>query len=221
MNKYVYFLTAVFLLASCSHTDPAIKYPNIIADIDPYPVGTISASREKAFSSQITGTTIDVIFYPRENAVALEFYAGTAQYRQIWNEAGRQCFIDALSRYKEDFENKNLVNKNNKTRSKYGKLKGQFQWKPLKFSSTYRSAPAIELGYCFKDNTPYFSIYQRKADELSCSNKEGITESPSFPLFFTRAQGEELAQLFNQTFLLESLTGKESQNKSEVTRDEY
>ena len=212
---------ASMLFFSCSHTDPAAKYPNMAANIDPFSLGKISASLEQALSSRLKETSIDVIFYPRENEVALEWKHSSTLYRQIWSEAGRQQFTAALNRYKEDFAGQKLVTKYEKSRAAYGKVKGRFQWKPLTISPTYRASPYFELGYRFRDNAPYFSVHQKTAKEESGANKNAISESPQFSVYFTRAEGEELAKLFDSAFLAESLKDKSPLPAAGSNRDEY
>ena len=222
MKKYVCLCAAALLYVSCSNMS-APKYPNMVANIDPFSLGSINASLNQILSSKLKETAVEVIFYPRENEVVLEFQDGLTYHRQFWNEPGRELFIKAVSRYKEDFANQKLLTTFNKSRAAYGKVKGRVEWKPLKFSATYRASPFIEVGYRFVDNTPYFSTHQLKAKEESDANGRGnITESQQFVMYFSRAQCEELARLFDQAFLLESLPDtipKEASGTSD--RDDY
>ena len=80
----------------------------MIADIDPFTIETIYVTFDAFFSSKLKETKVDVIFYPRENLVALEFRHELVRYRQFWDQAARKLFIDALALYKEDFAAKNL-----------------------------------------------------------------------------------------------------------------
>ena len=219
MKNYLYFCAAALLFISCQ-TDPALKYPNMIANIDPFQIGSVNASLDRTFSSQLKEVTMNVIFHPRENEVSLEFSNDMSQYQQFWNKAARQLFKEALNRYEEDFSNKNLTTKYNKSRGVYGRVKGKFYWKTLKISSTYRSTPHFELGYRFRNDTPYFSAYQRTAKEESGANRQGISESPSYSIYFTRAQGEELSKLFDDAFLLELIADKIPASTGS-DRDEY
>jgi len=220
MKKLMLSGAVLFLCLSCGHTDPALKYPNMVADLDPFSLGTVNASLDKMFSSDVKGTVVEVIFYPRTNEVALNFNQSPAEYWQFWNEPGRQRFIEALDGYKDDFDNQRLVTKYSKSRAVYGKVKGRSEWKTLKFSSTYRSSPSIELGYRFRDGAPYFSVCQNRAKEESKSNKS-ILESNLFSIYFTRAQGAELAKLFDKVFLLESIAGKARPPSIDSSRDVY
>jgi hypothetical protein len=219
--KFFLLICAALLCFSCGHIDTASKYPQMVADIDPYPVGTVNASFDRMFSSKVKQNEMNVIFYPRENQVALEFKHELINYWQFWDEAGRQLFIDALDRYKTDFANRNLVIKYNKSRSVYGKLKGRTEWQSFKFATVNRASPAMELGYRFRDNSPYFSVLQRTAKEESGNNSGNNIESQQFSIYFTRAQADELAAIFDKTYLTETLSGRVIPESGEPGRDVY
>ena len=201
--KFIYLCAAVLFLASCSSTNRAEK--KMLANTDPYTIGSVIISTDPAFSSSLKDSEIEVIFDPRENEVILSFSLGMAQHRQIWNEEGRKLFIDALAKYKEDFANQRLNSKDRKSGSIYGRAKGKFQWQPMKISATYYASPFYDLGYRFKENSPFFTIYQIQSAETGHSNS-GITKSPQYYIYFTRAEAEELARVFDQAFLLRTLS---------------
>jgi hypothetical protein len=192
----------------------------MLADVDPFSIGSVNASFDKLFSSDVAVADVEVIFYPRNNEVALGFKFETFQYWQFWDETGRQQFIEALNRYKEDYANQKLVTNYNKSEAIYGKAKGRCEWKTLVISGVYRASPLIELGYRFRGNSPYFSTHQMAAKEETGINPSGVSESRPVAMYFTRAQGEDLARLFGQAFLLELLGGNQ-QSETEPGRDFY
>jgi hypothetical protein len=169
----------------------------------------------------VATTDVEVIFHPRKNEVALEFRYETIRYWQFWDEEGRKQFIEALNRYKDDFANQELSTSYGKSRAIYGKTKGRCEWKTLSISAIYRSSPVIELGYRFKSGSPYFSTHQMRAKEETGKNPEGISESVPFAMYFTRSQGDDLARLFDQAFLLELLGGMAKQGETYNSRDVY
>ena len=202
--KKLALIVAAFACFSCAGADPAQKYPNMIANLDPVQLGSIEASFDLMFSTKLKSSAINVVFIPRENAVALEFRHDLIRYRQFWNQNARLYFIEALNRYNEDFTAKNLVYKYSKSRAAYGKTKGGLEWENFKFSSTYKSSPIFELGYRFRGQSPYFAVMQRSAkDEKGNTGGKAPMESSAFAMYFTKAQGEALAQLFRQDYLLE------------------
>jgi len=214
MRKMCRVMCAVLaaLSFSCGSVKSAANNPPLIADLDPFSLGSVNVWLDKTFSSQLKETAVEVVFIPRKNEVTLEFRHEMLTYRQFWNEAARQHYIEALSRYKEDFENKKLITGSNKTRTVYGKHSSYFEWETFKYSATYSSLPTVELGYRFNGNAVYFTVLQRSASETNSTNP---MESSQLTMHFTRAQAEELAKLFDQDYLLE-LAGSVQETLSPV-----
>jgi len=227
MKKTVIILVAVFVCFSCTSMDLATRYPNMVADLDPFSVGTTNAAFDQLFSSKQKTRDIKVIFDPRENIVVLEFRHELIRYRQFWNQAARQRFAEAVEKYKDDFDNERLINKYNKTRSVYGRFRGQIEWETFKYTSTYKASPSFELGYRFKSKVrPYFTVLQRSAKEETGIMSGSNLESKQFAMYFTRPQADKLVAFFDQNFLLEmvgvNLNGEPAvSNEDEVEADEY
>jgi len=202
MRKMCRVMCAVLavLFFSCGSVKPAVDNPSMIADIDPFSLGSVNVWLDKMFSSQLKETDAAVVFIPRKNEVTLEFRHESITYRLFWNEEARQHYIKALSRYMEEFENKKLVSGSRKTQSIYGKHPSYFEWETFSFSATYSSSPVVELGYRFNENAVYFTILQRPAKEETGKSPR---DSSQFTVYFSRAQAENLAKLFDQTYLLE------------------
>lgn len=197
----------VLLLLSCATADPRNKYPDMVADMDPFAVGAIEAAFDRMFSSNLAKADIEVIFYPRYNTVALSFRYQAVRYRQFWDAADRKLFADALDSYKIDYAERNLINKYRKTRSIYGKTKGQLEWETFKFSKTHLSYPSIEFGYRIRGDKPYFATLTRSAqEEPGSGDNSTLVDNSQINMYFTRAQAEELANIFEQSFLMEMLT---------------
>jgi hypothetical protein len=82
----------------------------------------------------------------------------------------------------------------------------------------------IELGYYFRDRAPFFAITQLEAHyESPTFFRDDDMISPEIPIFFTRAQAEELAEFFSQDFLqtLAPDIRPSSRIPSEVIPDSY
>jgi hypothetical protein len=210
------------LFVSCGAVDPARRYPNMVADMNPVSVGTIEAEFDRMFSSKLRKSAINVIFYPRENTVALEFKYEFVTYRQFWDPAGRLQFAGALEQYKADYAAHNLIDKYGKTRAAYGKTKGKVEWETFKFTTTYRSFPVLETGYRFRMKAPYFSVLQHSApDESGMGGDRGKLESLQINLYFTRAQAEELVRIFDQEHLLSFVDIAPAPEAAEDLEEDY
>jgi hypothetical protein len=209
----------ILLVLSCNTLDPlSKKYPNMIANVDPFSVGTVGAQFDRSFSSKVNKVELEAIFHPRRNAVALEFRHEFVTYRQFWDEAARKQFAASLELYKRDFEDRKLVNNYRKTRAVYGKVKGRLEWVTFKFTKTRVSEPIIEIGYRFKENAAFFTILMRSAKEIL---NEGESTSPmdsqQLYMYLTRAQADELVSILDQSHLLELLEMK----TGPIITDEY
>jgi hypothetical protein len=189
---------------SCTTADPARKFPDMVADRDPLTVGTIEAQFDRTFSSRLAMLEIKTIFYPRLNSVALEFRHEFITYRQFWSEEARKQFAAALELYKADYEARNLQTRYNRTRGIYGKVKGRVEWETFSgITQTRQSSPTIEFGYRFRNNSPFFAVNMNSAKEDKTSGpSQQRVDSSQVIMYFTRAQADYLARLFDQAHLM-------------------
>jgi hypothetical protein len=201
-------LTAIFVTLSCGTVDYAKKYPNMVANADPVSAGTTEVQFNRFLSSKVNKSEIEVIFYPRLNAVALEFRHELIRHRQFWDAQGRKQFAQSLDLYKDDYEAHNLVDRYRKTRALYGKVPVRVEWEAFKYNKTRIAYPTIEIGYCFKEGMPFFTTLMRSAkEEADYGDSSPRGESAQISMFFTRAQADELVKLFDQDYLM-GLLGK-------------
>jgi hypothetical protein len=210
-------LATAAVLLSCTTTDTV--NPNMVADMDPVSVGMAEAEFDKMFSSKLEKSEIEAIFYPRLNSVALKFRYQAITYRQFWDLAARTDFVTALERYKSDYEDRNLDDKYRKTKAIYGKTKGRVEWEAFKIAKTRSAHTSYEIGYRFKEKRPFFTI-------LMLSGKEEKSESSpmssqQITMYFTRAQAEELAALFDQLFLLKMIGMQDQEDSGQDSGDKY
>lgn len=209
-------MAAFFTLACNTTIDYAKKYPHMVANADPVSAGMIEAEFDRIFSSKLNKVEIEVIFYPRLNAVALEFRYELIRYRQFWDEAARQQFAAALELYKADYAAQKLVDRYKKTRAIYGKVTGRTEWEAFKYTKTRVAYPVTELGYRFREEMPFFSTLMRSAREESddTDNSQQLN-SQQINMYFTRAQADDLVRLFDQSHLMGLLEEKASPKSDE------
>jgi hypothetical protein len=201
--------TAIFLIA-CGTVPYSKKSPPMVANVDPFSVGTVKAVFDRFLSSELAEIEIEVIFYPRLNAVALEFRHEFITHRQFWDEAARKQFAVALERYKEDYTARTLIDRHKKTRSAYGRVQGRTEWQSFKFSKNHLAFPPIELGYRFRNGAPFFTTFMRsiREEKDSSDDNQPVNSSP-VTMYFTRAYADELVKLFDQAYLM-GLLGDQS-----------
>ena len=220
LTTYILAVAVILLVLSCKTVDLSKKYPNMVADLDPVSVGTFDAQFDRMFSTKARKTEIEAIFHPRFNYVSLEFKQDLITYRQFWDQAARKQFAASLELYKKDFENRKLSNNNRRTKSVYGKVNGHVEWELSKFTKTHVSYPIIEIGYQFKENTPFFTTFMRSTKEtVDKEDDSDATYSQPVTMYFTRAQADVLAGIFDQARLMELIGTQINKIKGEY--DEY
>jgi len=214
-NISIFFLALVLTLLalnSCAFLDrqaraaAAAKQRFTVNASSPFvEAGEIEAQFNKPFPLPgLAKNDIKVTYYPFEDAVCLQFRSNTVTYNQFWHRAGRTAFLAALKKYNEDFTSQKLRNRNNtKSKAHYATIDGFYlTWYAYRFSTVSSGNMKMHLGYYFRDNSPFFAVTQMEAFFQSPAlDKEKDEYSPEIPIFFTRAQAEELAQIFDQDFL--------------------
>ncbi|MDR1288685.1 MAG: hypothetical protein LBK08_13845 [Treponema sp.] len=216
------FLVAV-LFFSCQ--GGARPNPNMLADRDPISMGSVELELEKILSSSLEKKEAQVFFAPRTDSVYLQFRYQSITYRQYWDRAGRAAFVSALTRYRKDYEDHNLGLAPAKASRAYGTLGGYTEWGQVNISvlMSAKANPRMELGYRFSSGSPYFTVLQRRAEDISGMASSDVTrESLNIRSYFTRAQAEELAVLFDQEYLLSLIGGMNAiRSNTEIPADVY
>ena len=212
MKKIASILLIVFVLSSCNIFKKEIirrgqiEPPFTVELNSPQvPVKQIEAQFNRAFPlTGIIKREISVSYYPYEDAVCLQFRLNTLTYHQFWHKAGREAFLKAYAKYSDDFSAQKLSNKNNnKTKNQYGTTEGNYLiWYMSNFTMRARGNMNVELGYYFREESPFFATTLREAYFKSPTmEKDSDQTSPIIPIFFTRSQAEELSALFDENYL--------------------
>jgi hypothetical protein len=195
-------LAAILLLTSCSSIPPArerisvdLRAPRCTAD-----------SAEAYFDRflSVTGLKaepVNVFYYPDDDVVCLHYKVDLINYYQFWSRGNRDVFISCLQQYKEDYEQRTLINKNQQTKRIYGRVLGYAIWELSRISSQGRCHPDIEIGYYFRSKAPFFSLTQREAENVNEQSRDSYQNSVTQVIYFTLAQADQLAALFEQDYL--------------------
>jgi hypothetical protein len=199
--KFITIIVTTLLICSCNST-PAVQPFTVDLRAPRHQLGKIEAYFDKFFSiGGVSKDEIVVYYYPADEAVGLEFNIQLAEHCLFWNKSGREAFINALERYKDEFDQRVLVTKSRKTREVYGSVEGFLTWKRTKVSVQAHGNPKVYLGYQFKDNAAFFTTTQMESyyeDPMSRSRNQ---TSQVTMIYFTKAQAEKLAALFSQDYL--------------------
>jgi hypothetical protein len=163
--------------------------------------GSVEAYLKKdlSFGTKIAQKQIEASYYPVEDAVCLRFKVMIVSCEQFWSKAGRDAFIVAFDRYKDDYEGRRLITKSNrKTREAYETVDGYFAWKKTPVSVQAQAPARVKLGYQFMDSSPFFTTTQMDAYYEDPIGRSRNQTSEVTIMYFTRAQAESLIELFNQ-----------------------
>jgi hypothetical protein len=147
--------------------------------------------------------TVPVIYFPREDAICLKYKYEFYNFYQFWNKKGRLAFMSALQKYNEDYEARNLERNSNKSQQMYGTVRGYLIWQQLSITVQAHGNMNVDLGYIFKERSPYFSVYQRDTEYIDERARDNNRTSPNLTMYFTRAQAAELAEIFEQYIIPE------------------
>jgi hypothetical protein len=155
--------------------------------------------KEISLGNKLAQKIMQVSYYPVEDAVCLRFKILLISCEQFWSKAGRDAFVAAFDRYKDDYEGRRLITKSNrKTREAYETVDGYFAWKKTPVAIQAQAPARVKLGYQFVDSSPFFTTTQMDAyyeDPITWSRNQ---TSAITIMYFTRAQAESLIELFNQ-----------------------
>jgi len=172
-------------------------------------LGMAEMQRDRNFpSSGLTKVEITVIYFPEEDALCLRYRSDFFTYNQFWHANGRDLFLRSLNRYMDEYERRSLVDSNSRaSRTRYGNTEGYLTWQEYSFTRRFSGNMAVDIGYAFRERSPYFTVTQRQTSntgpDRGGSSTGGSTNSQEIAMYFTRAQAQELAAFFDEEVLRE------------------
>ena len=119
------------------------------------------------------------------------WYRG-GMYHVLLGKAGRALFQEAVNQYLDDFENKRLDRKGNRTKI-YGEYPVSLQWGSFATMIGNRAQSRVQFGYEFKDGSPYFLLSVPSAEnEEYKSGRSKIEASATLRFYFTKAMTSQM-----------------------------
>jgi hypothetical protein len=201
MKLLIAVVTVAFLICSCAS---APKEQTFTVDLKSPQIAmgnaeTYFKSDNPFAGNKLSQKIMQASYYPIEDAVCLRFKILLISCEQFWSKAGRDAFIVAFDRYKDDYEGRRLNTKSNrKTREAYKTVDGYFAWTKTPVAIQAQAPARVKLGYQFVSSSPFFTTTQMEGyyeDSITWSRNQ--TSSVTI-MYFTRAQAESLIELFNQ-----------------------
>jgi hypothetical protein len=220
----ILFLLFTLIFCTCNTTGRTEKEEFIVSlNSRQTQIGEIEAQFNPPLSmGSIKKQTVKVLYFPQEDAVCLQYRHEFVTYHQFWSAGGRLLFTEALARYNEDYDARNLNSRGGRrTRSTYGSVQGYLIWQLYSFTIQARANMKLDVGYEFKQRAPYFVVNQGVAEYREEISRDNNKNSPIIALYFTRAQAAELAALFDPAFLREIVANPGSRTSTNSDRDEY
>jgi hypothetical protein len=207
--KYAIPILTLLLLISCASQVPRIPDITVDRDLPKYAAGTAEAQLS-VFSSMggLRKYDINVSYYPDDDVICLEYKMDFVNHYLFLDRDGRDAFVNALDKYKADYELRSLVNKKSKaTRQAYGVTRSLLIWEAFSFAGEGRSHPVLQLGYAFVKGSPYMAINMPEAENVSTITGDKTKTSMKQIFYFTRAQADILVALFEPEYLLSLYQG--------------
>jgi hypothetical protein len=203
MKYTIPILAVIFLLlSSCASRAPRV--PDITVDRDSrnFTAGAAEVQLNTGLSlGGLRKFDVDVSYYPYDDLVCLEYRVDFVKHYLFMDRDGREAFVTALENYKYDYELRNLTDKRSKAKQAYGTARSLLIWEAFKYSGEGRSNPVLKLGYYFVRASPYFAITMPEAPNVSKITGDKTLNSAMQVFYFTRAQADMLAALFDQDYL--------------------
>jgi hypothetical protein len=209
---FLIVVTVAAMTASCAFfkNQAAIKRSNrpftVSLSSPNFQAGETEAQFDSPFPmAPLRKTEVKIAYFPFEDAVCLQYRIDMINFYQFWDRPGREIFKKALDSYNKDYEAKKLrSNRSGKTRSLYGEAGGFLIWQTATFTRQLRGNMDMELGYYFRERSPFFTITQGEAqyEDITQSDENTLSYSGERPVFLTRAQAGEIAEVFDQEYLM-------------------
>jgi len=212
----------IAVLGSCVTTKKDVKEFIVDFDAPKIEIGEIEAQFDRFLSlGSLKKVMVPVSYYPTEDAVCLQFRSELVTYYQFWSRDGRDAFISALEKYNADYSARDLDSKNRKSLRQYGTVKGYLVWQLHRFAVRAKANMNVELGYTFERKAPYFTVNELEAEYIDPVSRDNNRTSMIVTMYFTRAQADELAAIFNQDYLDELGMGTSRKITPGINQDAY
>jgi len=206
LMRLIVFLAVCLALCACGTSGERVQTQPFTVNMNsPHiPIGEVEFQLESLMGfGGIRKYTANVFYFPREDAVALQYRHEFLTYHLFFSREGRIAYLNALAQYNQDYNDRELDRRARRTIKKYGSVEGFLTWQISNLTILARANMTIDYGYSFKDRAPYFTITQGMADFIDPESRSNNRTSTVITMFSTRAQAAQLAELFDPVSLRE------------------
>ena len=190
-----------------------LSSPQIVA-------GETEAQFDSAFPFvPLKNSEVAIIYFPVEDAVCLKYRIDTYTFYQFWSRESREAFLEGLENYNKDFDAQKLGRFSGRTRNAYGVVNGYLIWQSTSLTKRAYGHIEMEIGYYFKERSPFFTITQGNAllENYLATEENREINSGERPVYFTKSQAAKIAECFDQQYLL-SIVPESMKNTIPVQR---
>lgn len=204
IKRFVVCFFAISILTACATTHNDRDTKAVIANVDPFELGSFEASFSDFTGFMISKGTMTVDFAPRENRIILNLKNQGNMTHIYLDESARSAINASMNRYYDDFESRSL-RREGKANDAYGKISAYMEWGLLMINA--KGTAEIRMGYKFVDKSPYFTLtIPETANEIyEKAGGSRVRQSGFLQIFFTRSQATEFAKTLEQENLLAAL----------------
>ncbi len=147
-----------------------------------------------------------------------------AYYYLFLDSDSRKYLMNAIDNYFSDFENKRLKRDYGSSFKVYGKTPVRLRWGTLSNSTPNNGETEMNLGYKFKEKSPYFIItiyptFNEHSNVTDAAEKESLM----LTYYFTKAQLLDLKSMLAEETIANALIdfNNEDELEIEATVDDY
>ncbi len=156
-----------------------------------------SVFRYNFLESSVVQEDADIYYNPENKSVEIAFDS-KKNHVLSFDENARGLLLAAFQTYENEFDQKKLIVKKNKTVKKYGKIPCDYRIKSA--LNNTKSKPTVKVGYVFVDNSPYFLISIPESNSVIKNPVDSSRErkNPAAKLLFNRNQMSEFLSQCNE-----------------------
>jgi len=227
IKKILSVVVLTLTLGMCNTTPKQVDDRFIVDMSSPQiPVGEFETQIDRTFPlSGLKKIVVTVSYYPFDDAVCLRYRSDFFTYYQFWSHSGREVFLKALETYNADYAKRDLDMRARGTKSKYGTVEGYLSWQMQSFTRRVSANMNIDMGYAFNDRSPFYAVTQKHTTYEDPISEENNMASQEITMYFTRAQAQEVAAIFDQEVLLAlvppELRGRSNRVNPNIDYDDY
>ncbi|MBQ9631063.1 MAG: hypothetical protein IJR49_05715 [Treponema sp.] len=160
----------------------------------------------KAVSGKLKETEATIIYNVKTGLTGFSAWYKTEIYHVLFRPRARQAMAEAVSKYLEEFEAKELIRKTKQTYKRYGEYPVRLEWGSIPSMIMNYGNAYVQYGYEFKNKSPYFSItIQSIANDAYGNSITAIEHSVPLHFYFTKAQAQQMATLLSDESIEKAL----------------